>query len=225
MNVTLMSFCNRILLSAFLLLTPYPQICNAAAQDSFLDTPIDNVTSFFGDEFSVLCKAQNRPCGVEERHCNEIRTETSATLTHMRKTTFRKALDQAVQSHNGYRWTVRDSVVNFEPVKRVGTDLLSRKLDKVSIHGVESSAAFRLVMKQAGISVNMAGTVYSGGGPPLFVPIDLELKDVTVREALNAIAKADGQVLWWYCSDKPEQTAADLGVMGWRYSQVTPKPK
>ena len=49
-----------------------------------------------------------------------------------------------------------------------------------------------------------------------FKRIDLDLRDATVRQALIAIAKADGQVLWTFCTDDPEKGTAGFFLYSWR---------
>lgn len=200
-------------LSVALLLMGSTRPNNASAADASLDAPLEDVSAFIGNEVVALCRAQNRPCGVEQEQRPQVGRPKSTTMIHLKKTTFRKALDQTVRLHPGNRWTVRDGVVNFEPLNRIGPDMLSRKLDKVSIHGVPSDEAFNLVLKQAGIRTS--GSAYSGAGP-MFANVDVELKSITVRDALNAIAKADGQICWWFSADKPEQSLASFSASTWR---------
>jgi len=183
----------------------------AASIDSSLDTPIDDFTSDVGNEFHTYCRAHNKPCGREEVRCGDFQI-LNAPKIHLKKTTHRKVLDQIVQLHRGYKWVQRDGVLNLEPIHRKGQDLLARKIDHLSIHGSTTLKAFLLVFKAAGIRVGMS---YSG--PPMaFAPIDTEFNNVTVRDALNAIAKADGQVVWFFCADKPEESAGSFSLSSWR---------
>ena len=102
--------------------------------------------------------------------------------------------------------------MNFEPKKRVGEDLLARKLEHVSIHGVSSFDAALSVFEQAKIEVG-----FTRHGDPQYAHIDLELNNVSVREALNAIAKADGLAMWTFIP-YPEKNMGTLSMGSWRYS-------
>jgi len=178
--------------------------CNSVAKTAesapSLDAPIDGLSSKDGGEVWKLCRIQNQPCGLEEISCNDMAPEPGhSRYIQFSKTTFRKALDQAAQLHSGYHWLMRDGVVNFEPVHRKGPDLLSTQLGKVSIHGISSRAAARSLFQQAGIF--LGGTAIPGGGYGKFAVIDLEMNGVTIRDALNAIAKADGAMYWSFGPD------------------------
>ena len=227
MNIRLTHLIAQSALPAIVLLsgTVMPAISLAAASpadspmvedsttDISLDAPIEDISAFAGGEVTALCRAQNRPCGIEEDPGSSTHAPKSVTKIRIRKTTLRKALDQSAKLHPGKRWVVRNGVVNFEPQYRKGVDLLSRKLDKVSIHGMRTDAAFYLVLKQAGITTS--GSFYSGTGP-VYGVIDVDMKNVTVRDALNAIAKADGKVVWHFAADKPEESRASFSISTWR---------
>lgn len=185
----------------------------SSTTDISLDAPIEDISAFAGGEVVALCRAQNRPCGIEEDPSSLAHAPDSVTKIRMRKTTLRKALDQSAKLHPGKRWVVRNGVVNFEPQHRRGADLLSRKLDSVSILGMRTDAAFYLMLKQAGITTS--GSFYSGTGP-VYAVIDVDMKSVTVRDALNAIAKADGKVVWHFVADKPEESRASFSISTWR---------
>jgi hypothetical protein len=187
---------------------------------SSMDATLDDVESFPGGEFAAVCQAHNKPCGIEKNSCVSESSKNARSPIHIRKTSLKNALNQATTLLPGHRWIVRDGVINLEPVMRRGPDLLSRRLDKVSLHGVSSEDAFYLVFKQAGIRTG--GSAYVGGGP-IFGSIDLDLSDITVRDAMNAITKADGQIVWQYCPDKPEQSLVSFNVSSWRKPPVPGK--
>lgn len=186
--------------------------CNSAAKTAenavSLDAPLDDLSSKDGNEVWKLCRIENQPCGLEEIACNDMAPEPgSSRYMHFSKTTFRKAFDRVAKLHPGYHWLMRDGVVNFEPVHRKGPDLLSTKLGKVSIHRLSSQVAARSLFQQAGIY--LSGTATPGAGYGKFAVIDLEMNGATVRDALNAIAKADGAMYW---SFGPDLRAMPSGV-------------
>jgi hypothetical protein len=89
-------------------------------------------------------------------------------------------------------------VINVEPQTREGEDLLGRRVPRVSVRGVSTIRAALDVFDDAGIPVS-----YQELGPrQRFGSIDLDLTDVTVREALNAIVKVDGDLVWLFAHSK-----------------------
>lgn len=171
----------------------------ATTPDASLDKPVADFSAFKGDEFSYLCGMQHRPCGLEQMRCGDVQVSTYApTRVNYRKMTFRKALDKVARLHPGYRWVIRNGVINFEPAHRTITDLLSRRIDKVSIHGISSEKAAYLVLRLARIR---APGIAGSGPVRIFPTIDLNLSGVTLRDALNAIAKADGLLHWNFAPD------------------------
>lgn len=107
---------------------------------------------------------------------------------------------------------VRDGVINVEPIVRSKSGLLARKIGPLSFRDLSSNDAFHLALATAGIRTG--GSFYSGPGP-IYGAVDLELKKVTLREALNAIAQADGHVAWSLCVDEPERTINAFYVTTW----------
>lgn len=204
-----------VLLIVTIALTLFSLDGTAASSDPSLDAPIDEFASMAGgaSEFVTLCRMQNRPCGFEMERDTASQGSNRKKI-HLKNTTARKTLDQIATLHPGHQWSFRNGVLNFEPIHRRVPDMLARKLNKVSIHGVVSRAAFDLVFKQAGIQIT--GTqVYSGAGGPWFAPVDLEMQNVTVRDALNAIAKADGHVVWLFSPSAQEKNSGGFIVEGW----------
>lgn len=204
----------------FLLVAVRVPHVEAGTSDVSLDSLVpDTFTAVKGDELRALCAIQNRPCGLEEKHCLEIWSagNTDSPLKiHFKNMTVAKTLDMVARMYPGYRWESRDGVINIEPIRRLTPDLLSRKLDKVSIHGMKSNGAFSLVLAMANIHVT---SLEMSSLPPTYGVIDLELNGVTVRAALNAIAKADGQVMWEFGpDDKRGESAACFHALSWRTS-------
>ena len=196
----------------------------AKPQDSFLDARISTGTGLgghFDSSFLRICRLADRPCGLELRTCKGSRS-ISAPLIDVGGTTLRQALDRAVHPSSGYQWKVRDGVINVEPIVRSESGLMSRKVGPLSLHDLSSNDAFNLVLATAGIRTG--GSFYSGPGP-VYGAVDLELNKVTVREALNAIAKADGHVAWSLCVDRPERTINAFYVTTWGPASHAFRPK
>jgi len=175
---------------------------NAASPDeAFLDSPMASFDALEGREFSDLCHALKRPCGIEEASFGDVASKVKAPRARLQKITPRKILDRYIKRLPSYQWVYRNGVINVEPKKHDGEDVLSRKLGAVSISGITSFKAALDVFKQADIQV-----AYQPQGRVRLAIIDLTLKDVTVREALNAIVKADGEAIWFLTTGKTGRT-------------------
>lgn len=191
----------------------------AASDDSALDAPVEKFEVQAGGEFHALCKnILRKPCGVEEVFGDAERRDKELPPLRLSKTSGRKILNTITERSPGSKWTVRNGVINFEP-KNLGDDPLSKKLDKVSIHGASSFQAVRMVLDQAKIRF----TYQVGRGR--FGIVDLELENVTVREALNAIVNADGQVMWVFSRTPGESRVKYKGTLmmpSWRKEGIGP---
>lgn len=187
-------------------------VSNAAAPDAWLDSPIeaDNEATP-GYELFDLCRSLNKPCGQEQTRSRELRQGKGPKFS-LKKSSARKALDKITQRYPSHRWIQRDGVLILEPKKRAGEDVLARKLERVSIHDTLSLKAANDVLRQAkipGIGISMTGD-------PRYACIDLELTNVTVREALNAIVKADGQAAWSFVPTEKGDHGPSMQVFSWR---------
>lgn len=190
----------------------------AAPIEAPLDARLDSFEARSGWEFVTLCKdVLKMPCGMEEASLAGLQQEKGAPL-HVVASNARAVLDAIIERYPTYRWVDRGGVVNLEP-KIPGEDLLSRKLGRVSIHGISSFQAARTVLDQAKIPY-----AYQPKGGR-YGAIDLELKDVTVREALNAIVRIDGQVLWIFshsAKDSGLRFKGTLMMRSWRKQGIGP---
>lgn len=198
---------------AILLATPL--IGRAApAENKFLDASIESFEVPAGlNPLSKLCPAINAACGAEVNF-DDLPEETTSQLV-LTKTSPRKVLDEVVRRHPNYRWVVRDGVINLEPRIANADDYLSKKLDVVSIRGVSSLKAALDVLNQSGIPFGFQ----PAGRQGKYARINLELKNASVREVLNAIAKLDGQLLWT-CSVSSERHWVTFQLNSWKKSGV-----
>lgn len=192
---------------------------SAASNESALDTRLGDFKASSGRELVTLCKdTLKKPCGLEEAPGESIQQSKGLAPLHLSSASAREALDAIAARHPGYQWTSRGGVVDFEP-KKLEDDILSKKLDKVSLHGVSSFQAARRVLDQAKIPF-----AYQPKGGR-YATIDIDLTDVTVRDALNAIVTADGQVMWVFShspkSGGPKFTGT-LTMPSWRTEGVGP---
>lgn len=201
----------RLSLSALSLIFAPSVIVSAASSENWLDASLDSGHDARGGyELFDLCRALNRPCGQEQTGAEEIAGDKHSAL-NLKKTTPRKILDLIVSRYPSHRWIVQDGVLVLEPKKRKGEDVLARRLEHVLIRDALSLKAALDVLRQAKIpGVGIAMT-----GDPRYACIDLELSNVTVREALNTIAKADGQVVWSFVPRAVGKNGPSLSMLPW----------
>lgn len=186
-----------------------------ALPDSWLETPLDGAHgASWGSEMLGLCWALDRPCGQEDTRKREIRPTMGPKLS-LKNTTPRKILDTITKRYPSHRWSINGGVLMLEPRNRTGKDMLGRKLSRVSIHDTISFKAAHDILRQARINVALV-TV----GFPRYACIDLELSNVTVREALNAIVRADGHAIWSFTPMDPEKGEGSFNMEGWGKSGV-----
>ncbi|MBI5244831.1 MAG: hypothetical protein HY922_14270 [Elusimicrobia bacterium] len=184
-----------------------------------MDEPIDTFEAREGLELGELCRVLNRPCG-KEFVIGGKEAPPQCPILRLEKTTPRGILDAITHRYPDYHWIVQNGVIVLEPQKRAGKDLLARKVGHVSIHGKSSYFAAHTVLTQAKLSEGEGISMYFGPAYR-YARIDLELHNITVREALNAIAKADGQVLWLFAPIDPEKLYARYRLISWRMSGIT----
>lgn len=141
------------------------------------------------------------PCGREIYPTTGRGPAKEQALLELKNTTARKVLDALAERTPNTQWQLRDGVLNVEPKERDREDILSKKVALVSARGVSSVQAALDVFDDAGIPISYQEM----GRVRLFGTINLELKDVSVRDALNAIVKADGHLTWLFAhSSSPE---------------------
>lgn len=191
--------------------------------DSKLESDVSAVND---DEFRKLCAASHWPCGFESTHCFDVdkderyidvRHIPSLTTTLFHQTTLRNALNRLVRMHSKYRWRRVGGVLNLYPKAKSSSDVMSKRLAKISIRKAASLTAFRKLLEQAGLKV-VNGDAIEGpvANEPLssYRVINLELENVTLRDAFNAIATSDGSVLWEFGPD-PEMGGVCFSAYSW----------
>lgn len=121
----------------------------------------------------------------------------------------RGVLDSIVSSDPRYMWEIKDGVVNVVPDKRLPS-FLAVRISKFEISDVESLRevlSLLLSLPEVREAQRSLGSQAVQGGSYAFCPggcspkekrISISLKDVTVREALNAIARTHGNAVWWF---------------------------
>jgi hypothetical protein len=132
-----------------------------------------------------------------------------------RDPSLRGVLDSIVSTDPRYTWEVKDDVINVLPSDGL-PPFFGARISKFEIFNVATpnEALFQLLaipeVRQARLKLGRHAV--QGGGTHVFCPgcptketkkISVNLKGVTVREALNAISRAHGTAVWkfsyWEC--------------------------
>lgn len=136
--------------------------------------------------------------------------------------TLRDALNAIVAVDSQYIWRLDGHVINVTP-RRASAPLLSSHIRKLkirnahSVDGALNDVLNLLELRKRVRELNLTrGFMRIGlsdlarpGGPAVIQPsFSLNLKNVSLQEALNAIARADGKAVWQYrerrCNSKAE---------------------
>src|SRR5258708_10374105 len=131
-------------------------------------------------------------------------------MVHPHGTTLREVLDSITAGDSGYVWRMYEGVVNVEPLQG-GPALLrihlkaynSRDLTDAgsAVTFLSSSPEVTRAATKIGLAHNVSGSALSGmaqGPQPPKKPLAIRLHDVTLLEALNAIARANKHGDWIY---------------------------
>lgn len=198
----------RFIIPPLLILT---SIANAQSTSAIqLDAKLPRVTADSGFEVFEVCRAARISCGIEEDTLHRIPQNKGVLKS---TSTLRGSLNAITSRYGHYHWVIRNNVVNIEPTMRSGGDPLSAIIDHISIKGANSMSAATMVLRQAKIDANL--TYF---GRPQYAQVTIDLTNVTVREALNVIAKEDGQVTWFFRPANSPNGHAVFDLSPWRAS-------
>ncbi len=145
------------------------------------------------------CANIDYPEDVDEAKCSE---ELDPFWVPPATFTVRDCLDRIMRWMPRYRWVIEEGVINILPkpgeeYTENGKNPLDWVIKKLEIKHLNSSAARHPIMKAAGLENYYLRHGYDyAGGLHTCRYVDLSLRNVTVREALNRVAKADGKALW-----------------------------
>jgi hypothetical protein len=136
------------------------------------------------------------------RKCGELQPE----FVPAKDSTLQDELHRIAELKPDYRWTVDDGVLNFLPKYYLPSPLdISIAEFKVNNEPVLQvyrelfdTAEVKNGLTRLGLHEPTVQLIFGGGDPPLKDQkhITLSLKNTTLREASNAIVRADGQKTW-----------------------------
>ncbi len=212
-----------------------------AVSSGALDAPITDVEEIaelvgpaWPYKIRAICAHQHVPCGIEESpadpvfllaedHEHEEHLELSwARTTH----TAREVLDAVLANHPAYHWEFRDGVLNVVPKpgaehRKWWRPLLQRKVRNLDVQNEPAGTAVITACDNAGLSIPIAATGMSS--IPETARISVHLANMPLREALNAIVKADGEAIWKFAVD-PRTGSYSIKVDSWRQPSVLAVP-
>lgn len=177
----------------------------AESKQSILDQPLKNFKSSEGRQIFSLCQAISVPCGVEES--KEESLTDSGDVVDAAATTPRQILDSIQKKHKSYAWDFSNGMIHLRYTGKGSP--LDQKIPKLAIKDTLSFRAVGEVLKSADIK---AGT--SLVGDPRYGVVSVRGQDISVREALDRIAKADGKVVWHFRFSTADK-GNDFGLFTW----------
>ena len=175
--------------------------------------------SFFG-----LCGNIEVPCGyfmVNGDHSTNPNTKVKKTsLSHG---TVREVLNAVVKNNPDYQWSNEDGVINIVPKQNhkhleKGADPLSRIIKKVEVSSVGADEAAQRIAIASGLP--LGGRIIVSGRRHS-ATVSFKLSKVTLRQALNALVKADGMAVWVLEYDQMHNKYI-ISVYPWRKGWTAP---
>jgi hypothetical protein len=174
-----------------------------------------------------VCQTLSIPCGIENFDGGFVSFFGDKQID-VNGYTGEAVLDQVVRLKPSCQWSFSDGVLNIVPTKIPPDDPLEHKIANFSVIQTDSCRAMGISLRQAGI------TPGGGGGGSMSRPIcdaiTVNLTNVTVREALNRIAKADGKISWIFSwsHSRSGNLMASINILSYRgykpFEFVTKKP-
>jgi hypothetical protein len=131
-------------------------------------------------------------------------------MVHPRGTTLREVLNSITAGDSAYAWKMREGVVNLEPSSGLPALLMTHLNIYYSRDVTDAVAAVTLLssspeVTRAATKLGLAQNVLGPGlgsiaqGPPSPTqPLGIRLHDVTLVDALDAIARANKHGVWTY---------------------------
>ena len=168
-----------------------------ASSDGILDNPVQDFESEPKSAFGP-CGNLRIPCGFYVADGDTLVGKPKRSKVVVQHGKVRDALDGLVKNNPDYEYREDGGVINIFPKKEKkhlekGTDPLERVIDKVDISSVSSQDAAQMILQASGLPV---GGRIQAGGRWHYATVTLKLSNVTLREALNQLVRADGMAVW-----------------------------
>jgi hypothetical protein len=160
--------------------------------------------------FEDILRGTDISGGVAQREgCSSL---PSARLDVKQGTTIGEAMDTFVSSNPDYTWVADDNVPNLLPAIRL--PLLEKRISHLDLTATDKMTAqavlYEIVnlpeVRQRSAELGIKPQIMQGGPgvydehpvPKAPVPVHISLKDVSLREAFNAVARTYGRTVWVY---------------------------
>lgn len=185
------------------------------ANASGLDTPVKS--QVFEMSIQSICMGAQIVCGVEEfKGKDSIHDKTISKDSSSFAGTYRELIVELIKANPRYEWVEHDGVVNVFPKSKLhkGRSPLDKRIETFEAADEWSNIAAWKLLKMAGVPLVSGQDAYiSGSGK-----VSVSLSGVSVRDALNAIVKADGKAMWLF---KPRPDGGYIiYVFGWGRSTL-----
>jgi len=188
----------RLLVAAASLLTMSAGPAFALDQ-SDLDKPLANFATDEQGDFLAVCRALHTGCGAEVIDGVESLASKNSPLPRAGRTA-REILDEYLATRPHDVWSLEDGVLNLRPRTTPSPDWLSKKIGAVTLRKIDGYQAALALLRATGASLGVRMRK-----APALKTADLALKNATVRQGLNALAKADGEFVWIVIHTGPSQ--------------------
>lgn len=199
------------------------------------DTRVRITSAPWPRKISMICQEARIPCGLEEApddpvHGIEESYDHEERLPSIPDphATVRQLLDVILAKHPHYRWEFQDGFLLIRPKpgkehRRLWKALLSRRLDRFRYSNEPAAGLlFDACLKTGVMKMPGPREIQAFGTLPKTGRVSVDLENVTVREALAAIARADGQLGWKFAYD-PGAKGFALRVVTWeRAPDISP---
>lgn len=183
------------------------------------------------NEFFDLCATIQGACGFEvaagdeKFACGEDVPPDKETFEYPGPVTVREVLDKIVERRTRYRWVYDRGVINLLPkpgeglseegLAPGGRNPLDRVIKDLSFKGMRAQLAADVILVASSVDAKwMPSSKLTD-----FKELDLHLREITARNSLNEVARADGKVMWIFCRN-PYSLEWAKGIYGWRSSPL-----
>lgn len=170
-------------------------------------------------DLASLCEAARLPCGAVLAKGETL----GAPAGPLEGMTVGALLDRMLAAHPGYRAEMREGVLGIRPVKTTGCEkALARASRKAHFAPGPASVAALRYLRGAGFpeAGRQLASLTGDNEDARFARVELIVHDGgTARRVLDALARADGQMLWVAETSADGKSCASFRLRDWRSPQ------
>ena len=156
---------------------------------------LDRTISFVAppaSEFFQLCQSLKLPCGIELDYTTY---EDHGALV-VSGLSGHKALLRVLSRYPGHRWRLEDGLLRVFPSKPLSGNPLMRRLPRVDFMNTPLPVIKRSLRKSIGIKPKTHSATSALTDEIQLSTASLSARDISARDALNAIVKSNGRAMW-----------------------------